>query len=62
MEIGEAHGVKFSSLAIVEEGSAQWTLLRVVELGNNYAVLETFDKVDNLALMNGLEIKFLRET
>ncbi len=62
VEIGEAHGVKFSSLAIIEEGSAQWTLLRVVELGNNYAILETFDKADDLTVMKGLEIKFLQET
>ena len=59
--IGESHGVKFSSLAVAEQGSAQLTLLRVVELGNDYTILETLDNRKNLRSMNGVEVKFLRE-
>ena len=61
MDIGQNHGVKFSSIAIAEGVSTPWRLLQVVELGNNYTILETLGKLENLRQMNGLEIKFLPE-
>ena len=58
-QIGSNQGVKPNMLAVTSGKHTPWTMLRVVSVSANYALLEPLDKARKLSDLDGKKVEFM---
>ena len=58
-QIGSNQGVKSNMLAVTSGKHTPWTMLRVVSVSANFALLEPLDKARNLSDLDGKKVEFM---
>ncbi len=58
-QIGSNQGIKPNMLAITSGKFTPWTMLRVVSVSDNAAILEPLDKARNLSELDGKTVEFM---